>query len=275
MAVGTVLALAGWSGASPDSAFGCVAVTNPDGSKTCTETYSDVPCPATTGVPGQIVAYAYHGIPKGATDVTHSLTFMPTPHCNNATLTQSFNPNASGPNPDASTPTVGANEQVARVIYTTTCNMMPCGPANPTTTFAVTYRDPLRAPRASDVDFDKLAESSKKDLEVVAQMGEELASGGPMDLTDLVIYTASGVKPKKFAAPAAKRRVAGRAPNVSAPIGTRSVTLRFRLKKAAKAALASAGKLQVTIEGRISNTAGSATFSAKVKVKPAKAGKKK
>jgi hypothetical protein len=136
------LAMAFQGFADPAEALaGCGSLTtNPNGSKTCTNSIPDIGCPSATGAGNAVTGYVITNLPQTDVVLSHLLS-LGTP-CPNATVNESFEENATTQNPDMTFPNPPIGEKAARDIYTITCNTMPCAPGPlGTTTFAVTYSD--------------------------------------------------------------------------------------------------------------------------------------
>lgn len=128
---------------APSTAFACTPK-DPRGKgklDVCEQTFS-MPYPTAMGQ--QVKSFATENIPRGAVGIRYRLTFNPKP--SNATLTQSFNPDATDQNPDGSFPTPGADEQAARVLFDWSA-LGPSSPAMGEVTYTVTFEEkaePLR-----------------------------------------------------------------------------------------------------------------------------------
>jgi hypothetical protein len=285
-AVLVVSALAGaglLSALSPSPAFACSPTTNLDGSKTCSgPSFSDVPCPAATGSGNAVTAFAVQFIPGDATVISHLLSIVP--GCQNATVVESFDPNAPSPSP----PT---GEKTAKDSYTITCNTLPCGPGtNPTTTFSVTFTQPTGGggggggastpkspPPATAVILpgkvlvDPATGKAVIDLRFTPEPDE-------YDLSDMVIIilTNGGLKPEERAALAAKSKKVniGSLANTHVAAGQTSAQIPLQLNGKGRKALRGSGTLHVTIRATLGNSAGSTPFSGKLKLVAKKSKKK-
>jgi hypothetical protein len=141
---------------APGSAFACKP-TDPQGpapsGDVCSQSFS-TPLPTAAGQ--TVTDYAIEYIPSDVINVRYSLSFTPQP--SNATITQNFDQNATGANPDMTLPKPGPGEQAARVVWTWTATGSGSS-ASATATFKVTFEEPAKA---LQVEF--LAKKGRREL---------------------------------------------------------------------------------------------------------------
>jgi hypothetical protein len=266
-----LLGVAGSSAVSPTSAFACTPTTNPDASKTCTDSQM-VPCP--TVFMGTTSGYSAIFIRQDALNITHQFSLA----CPGSGLSETFDPNASSPTPPS-------GERTARDDFTATCNLMGgCAGGMQMATFTVNYFDPSSGggstggetptlpPSASSLIVPPKVWVGPKQGEGEVPFDVEVEHLPPSDLTDWFLFAFLGahpVKPKSrslAAATVAKRVTIGTLSNVHLGADQKKGVMPLKLNGKGLKALRALGKLTVTAQGKFSNAAGSTPVTRKLKL---------
>jgi hypothetical protein len=251
-----------FSAASPSTAFGCAATNNPDGSHTCSDTFS-VTCPTTNM--GTTSGFAVFYIPQGSVNIGHQFSLA----CPGSGISETFDSNAAMPSPPA-------GDRTVRDDFVVTCNQLGgCGGGLLPATYTVTYNDPtfgggsttFVAPGPNWISLPTTPILvKKKEADVLvdwALLDPNFDKEQGLDLADAFLFVLGGQLPKAKAqaeASKGKRVLVGSLANTHLH-GQKGTLVHLRLNKRGAAALAAAHKLRVQVTATLKNAAGSAPFS--------------
>ena len=259
----SALCIAGLAALGPGTAAAQDCGDNPDGSTTCTSSIPQIlDCPeayhSTLSIsPGIVI-----DVPATANVTGYLLT--QSPPCAGSTLTDLFEPNAS-------TPAAPPGYKTVRDDPTWTCDQIGgCPAAKVGVKLDVTYTDLFGGnpppgfgpPNPADTQVDKKAS-------VHGTGGVEADVRTDKESWDLFISNISGVYYFPAAVPRAADASAKHArvatfEDSTIPAGQTSTTLHGHLTARGRRLLHGLGKLKVTLQGTISNSAGSAALSRKL-----------
>jgi hypothetical protein len=256
-----------FSAASPSEALACAATNNPDGSHTCSDTFS-VTCPTSNG--GTTSGFAVFFVPQGSVNIGHQFSLA----CPGSGISETFDPNAAMPSPPA-------GDRTVRDDFVVTCNQMGgCGGGLLPATYTVTYNDPtfgggsttFVAPGPNWISLPTapiLVKKKKADVLVSwAILDPNFDTEQGLDLGDAFLFLLGGALPKgndKAGGSSAKKVLVGTLASTHLA-GAKGTSVALLLNGKGAAALRAAGKLTVRVTATLRDPAGSASFSGRLRL---------